>query len=261
MPAWVIGFIVFIFGSLIGSFLNVCIYRLPKEQSIVMPPSHCPECKAPIQWYDNIPILSFIILRGKCRVCKAPIRPRYLAVELITALLALALFLVFGLTPQFAAYAVLSAALIVATFVDFEIRAIPDEATVGGLIAGLIFAAVFPSTFGEISRMRALFDALLGMAVGGIAIYITGLFGKVVFKKEAMGEGDVFLMAMIGSFLGWKLTLFTFFAAPILGLAQGIAAKLKKTGDYIPYGPYLSMGAIVAIFWGQRIIELMFGGL
>jgi len=261
MPSASIAFIVFVFGSLIGSFLNVCIYRLPKGKSVIRPPSHCTKCNTPIQWYDNVPIISFVLLRGRCRACKTPISPRYLVVEVLTAVLAVALFYAFGLTPKFLAYSVLTAGLIVATFVDFEIQAIPDHVTVVGLIAGLAISAVFPSIFDEISLFRGLVASILGAVTGGAIIYLMGFFGKAVFKKEAMGEGDIFLMAMIGSFLGWKLVLLTFFIAPFFGLAQGIIIKLRKAGDYIPYGPYLSMGAIIAVFFGQKIIGLLFYGI
>jgi leader peptidase (prepilin peptidase) / N-methyltransferase len=253
--------IVFIFGSIIGSFLNVCVYRLPKGKSIVTPASHCPKCAKIIQWYDNIPLISYIILRGHCRSCKAAISFRYFIIELLTALVLTALFTVFGLSAKFFAYSIMSCGLIVATFVDFETSEIPDEVSMGGLIVGLILAAAMPSVFGAASRGHALLASVLGAAAGGAIIYITGFLGELIFKKEAMGGGDVKLMAMIGSFLGWKLALFVFFVAPLFGSIVGIILKIKSGRETIPYGPYLSLAALVAVFFGERIIRLLFGGL
>jgi len=253
--------LVFIFGAIAGSFLNVCIYRLPKGESIVSPGSHCPKCKKPIRWYDNIPILSYLILRGRCRFCKAPISPRYIIVELITAALAMALFMVFGTGPKFVGYGLLSAGLIVATFVDLEIREIPDEISLGGLVAGLIFVSVSPGMLSAASWNKALILSILGAAAGGGSIYLMGFFGEMVFKKEAMGGGDVKLMAMIGAFLGWKLALLTFFLAPIFGSVAGLIQKAKDGPSIIPYGPYLSLAAIASIFWGDKILSIIFYGL
>ena len=257
----IVKLIIFAFGCIIGSFLNVCIYRLPKGESIVNPPSHCPGCKKNIEWYDNVPILSYIILRGRCRSCKAKIRPRYFVVELLTATLMLALFIAFGLTPRFFAYSVLTFGLIVATFVDFEINEIPDEVSLGGLAAGLALAFIFPSILGEASRFSGLLKSLLGVLAGGGSIYLIGFLGELAFKKEAMGGGDVKLMAMIGAFLGWKLVILTFFIAPIFGAAVGIVQRIKSGKEIIPYGPYLSLAALVAIFFGDHILQLLLYGM
>jgi len=251
---------VFIFGAIVGSFLNVCIYRMPKGESIVSPGSHCPKCKKPICWYDNVPVLSYLVLWGKCRFCKTPISPGYIIVEAITASLAVALFVTFGLGPKFAAYGLLMAGLIVATFVDLEIREIPDEISLGGLVAGLILAVIFPSILGAASWNKALIGSVLGALAGGGSIYLMGFFGEMVFKKEAMGGGDVKLMAMIGAFLGWKLALLTFFIAPLFGSVAGLVMKAKDGGDIIPYGPYLSLAAVTSIFWGERILGRLLGG-
>lgn len=253
--------LVFIFGSIIGSFLNVCIYRLPKLQSIVLPPSHCPGCGKNISWYDNIPLLSYIILMGKCRSCGGKIGYRYPLVELLTALLITALYSVLGINAKFFTYSILTCGLIVATFVDFDIQEIPDEISLGGLAVGLIFAFAFPYIFGTASRVHSLTASLLGMLAGGGSIYLMGFFGELVFKKEAMGGGDVKLMAMIGSILGWKLAIFAFFIAPIFGSVVGIALKIKDGREIIPYGPFLSMAAIVSIFWGERILKALFYGM
>jgi len=248
-------------GAIVGSFLNVCIYRMPKGQSIVSPGSHCTKCNKPIFWYDNVPILSYLILGGRCRSCKTPINPGYIIVEVITAVLAVALFAAFGPGAKFAGYSLLLAGLIVATFVDLEIREIPDEVSLGGLVAGLIFAAIFPSVQGAASWDKALISSVLGALAGGGSIYLMGFFGEMVFKKEAMGGGDVKLMAMIGAFLGWELALLTFFIAPLFGSVAGLILKAKDGRDIIPYGPYLSLAAVTSIFWGERILRLLFQGL
>jgi len=152
---------VFIMGSIIGSFLNVCIYRLPKGESIIFPSSHCPKCKKNILWHDNIPILSYLALLGRCRYCKTRIAFRYFLVELVTALLSLLLFSYFGLNIKFFAYAVLIYALIIATFVDFEIQEIPDEISLGGIVVGLIVAAIFPGLFDSAAHFKSLLGSCL----------------------------------------------------------------------------------------------------
>ncbi len=253
--------LVFIFGLIIGSFLNVCIYRLPKNESIISPASRCPKCGKDILWYDNIPILSYLLLMGRCRSCKARISFRYFIVELLTAALLTLLFMKFGLSAKFLAYCVLTCSLITATFVDFEIQEIPDQVSIGAALAGLVFALIFPSAFGAASRSAALSNSFLGILAGGASIYAMGAFGKLLFKKEAMGGGDVKLMAAIGAFLGWKLVLLAFFMAPFLSAPVGIILKMKDGRGIIPYGPYLSLAALVAIFFGERILKYFFGGL
>lgn len=252
---------VFVMGSVIGSFLNVCIYRLPKGESVVMPGSHCPKCNSKIRWYDNIPLLSYIILGGKCRGCGTRISFRYFLVEAITASVILWLFIAFGLTPKFYAYSVLVSGLIIATFVDFEIQEIPDEVTLLGLIMGVGLSLAFPSIFGEVSISKSFLNSLFGMLAGAAAIYLMGFFGELVFKKEAMGGGDVKLLAMIGAFLGWKLVLVTFFLAPVFGSIVGIIVRIRDGRHTIPYGPHLSLAAVVAIFWGEKLLGLLFCGL
>ena len=256
-----VAIIIFIFGLLIGSFLNVCIYRMPKSESIIFPSSHCPNCKKSIFWYDNIPIFSYLALAGKCRSCKVKISLRYPLVEAITASLLTLLFVAFGLTPKFFAYSVMACGLVVATFVDFEIQEIPDEISLGGLVVGLLLAFAFPSILGEASRMHGLLNSFIGALVGGGIIYVLGVLGKLAFKKDAMGGGDVKLMAMIGSIIGWKLVLLTFFIAPFLGVVPGLISKFKSGAETIPYGPFLSVAALVSVFFGNKILGILFGGL
>jgi leader peptidase (prepilin peptidase)/N-methyltransferase len=249
---------IFLIGSIIGSFLNVCIYRLPKGRSVIVPGSHCPNCGAKIHWFDNVPILSYIFLGGRARCCKAKISFRYFIVEVLTASAFLILFLSFGLTAKFFAYLIIVSGLIVATFVDFEIQEIPDEVSIGGLAAGLILSAAFPSILNESSRLSSFLNSFLGALAGGVTIYAMGILGEFAFKKEAMGGGDVKLLAMIGSFLGWRLALLTFFVAPMFGSVVGIILKIRDGKDVIPYGPYLSMAAVFSMFFGERILQFLF---
>lgn len=249
---------VFIMGSIIGSFLNVCIYRLPRGESLVFPGSHCVHCNNRIQWFDNIPFLSYLALRCRCRFCRRPISLRYFLVELLTALLWLALFMNFGAAPKFFLLGILGSALIVSTFIDFEFQIIPDVITISGIFAGLIAAFSFPSLMDAATRQAALLNSFFGIIAGGGSIYLTGVFGKMAFKKEAMGGGDVKLMAMIGAFLGWKYVLLIFFIAPFFGACSGIILKMRYKIEVIPYGPYLSLAAIIVIFWGRNILNYLF---
>lgn len=252
---------VFIFGLIIGSFLNVCIYRLPKEKSVVSPPSHCPHCRKNILWYDNIPVLSYILLGGKCRFCKEKISPRYLVVEILTAVILTLLAAAFGITPKFFFYGIMSCGLIIATFVDFEINEIPDQVSIGGFMAALMYSAASPSVLGVSAPLQGLFASLIGALAGGGSIYLMGFFGALVFKREAMGGGDVKLMAMLGAFLGWKLVIMTFFIAPFFGAIVGVVLRIKDGREIIPYGPYLSLAALVSVFFGEQILRAVLYGL
>ena len=261
--------IVFIFGSIVGSFLNVCIHRMPKSESVVWPRSHCPKCQKRIPGYDNIPFLSFIFLKGKCRYCKESISWRYPLVELLSAVLILALFNRFGLNYVFFLYMVMLWGLIIATFVDIGHRIIPDEVSVGGMIIGFIMVSVTGFTFGPFKfSLFPMLQSMLGIITGGGIIYLTGvLFDLVYFKllkkpaingeTESMGGGDVKLLAMIGAFMGWKMALLTFFLAPFLGIVIGVVNLVTKKDHTIPYGPFLSIGALLSLFWGNRIIQLI----
>jgi leader peptidase (prepilin peptidase)/N-methyltransferase len=262
--------IVFIFGSIVGSFLNVCIYRMPQGKSVVWPGSHCPNCEKKIPWYDNIPFLSYLLLRGRCRFCKKQISIRYLLVELLTALAFVLLFNRYGLTYDFFVYIVFVSSLIIATFVDIKHRIIPDEVSVGGIILGFLLTAIKGFNLGPVSYdMRPIFNSFLGIILGGGIIYLTGvLFDLVYFKllkkppiqgeTESMGGGDVKLLAMIGAFLGWKIAILTFFLAPFFGAIIGIINVVVKKDHTIPYGPFLSLAAFLSLFWADKIIRLIF---
>ncbi len=249
--------LVFIIGAMIGSFLNVCIYRIPNAESIIFPPSHCPKCSKRIKWYDNIPILSYIVLMGRCGHCRRRIPIRYLIVEVLTAVLILLLYRTFGISTKFFTYSAFTSVLIVVTFIDIATMEIPDSLSLGGLVMGVVLSAIFPVLFNSASRMESLLGSVIGALVGGMIIYIMGVIGKLIFKKEAMGGGDVKLMAMIGSFLGWKLALFTFFIAPIFGAVFGLVMKMRDGRDTIAYGPYLSLAAVITIFFSKFLLGLL----
>lgn len=260
----------FMFGAIMGSFLNVCIHRMPLSESVVWPSSHCPKCKKRIPAYDNIPFISFMLLGGACRFCKQKISLRYPLVEFLTAAMFVVCFLRFGLTFDFFFYIVFTSALIIATFVDIAHRIIPDEISVGGLIVGCILSAVKCINVRSFAwDWHPLLDSLLGVVIGGGIIYISGvLFDLVYFKllkkppiqgeTESMGGGDVKLLAMIGAFLGWKLALVTFFLAPFFGLTVGVVNLVVKKDHTIPYGPFLSLAALASLFFGNTMVEYLF---
>ena len=260
----------FIFGSIVGSFLNVCIYRMPLGKSVVWPGSHCPLCEKRIPWYDNVPFISYILLGGKCRFCKQRISPVYLVVELLTAITFVIFFDYYRLSYDFFIYLVFVCSLIVATFIDIKHRIIPDEISVGGIILGFLLNAIKgfhlrPITF----NLRPMFNSFLGIIIGGGIIYLSGfIFDLVYFKllkkppiqgeTESMGGGDVKLLAMIGAFLGWQRALFTFFLAPLFGAVIGVINLIAKKDHTIPYGPFLSLAAVLSMFWADKIIGLLF---
>ncbi len=258
----------FILGAIVVCFLNVCIVRMPHEKSVVKPRSHCVHCKKQLLWYDNIPFISYILLGGRCRFCKEKISPRYFLVELITASTFVAFYQYFGLTALLPAYLTMVCGFIVATFVDFEHRIIPDEISVGGMFAGLVFSALIPELHGVsvsvgpplLAHLKSLGWSLVGVLAGGGSIYAMGILGDFLFKKESMGGGDVKLMAMVGAFLGWKLAILTFFLAPFAGAVYGIVEKLRTKDTAIAYGPFLVAGAIISLFWGDVIIRWILSG-
>lgn len=262
--------IVFIFGSAIGSFLNVCIYRMPKEgYSLIRPSSHCPHCNKPLKWHDNIPLLSYIFLTGRCRFCKGRISPVYFAVELLTALTFLFLYGRFGLTYNFLFYLIFLCGLIIATFIDIRHRIIPDEISVGGIAAGFLLSAIRGINFSPVTyNLKPALNSLLGIITGGGLIYLTGfLFDLVYFKilkkppiqgeTESMGGGDVKLMAMIGAFLGWKKAALAFFVAPFFGAIVGVINLIVRKDHTIPYGPFLSLASILSLLWADKIIAML----
>ena len=261
MPFILTSIFVFIFGTIFGSFFNVCIHRLPKEESIVWPPSHCPTCQKSIPWYENVPILSFLLLRGHCRHCGAKISVRYFIVELLTGLFYLWVWFCFGWALRGVVAAILFSLLLVATVVDMEHQIIPDEVSVGGLGLGLALSSLIPSLHGEIIWWRGSTDSFIGAVVGGASIYITGVLGNFVFRKESMGGGDVKLLAMLGAFLGWKKVIFVYLLAPILALPLGLFLKFVKRAEVVAFGPFLSLAGWISFLWGDRIIAWYWNGM
>ena len=245
--------VIFLIGLCIGSFINVCIYRLPIEKSIISPPSFCPKCKKKIKWYHNIPLFSYIILNGKCAYCGEKISIRYPLIELLTGLVFFINFNLFGFSVNFFAYTIFILLLIVATFVDLEHMIIPDEISIGGTFVGFIFSFIRA----DITWLQSIIGIILG---GGILLLIIkGYF--LLTKKEGMGGGDVKLLAMIGAFLGYKSLLFIIFSSSLLGTIIGIPlimAKKDKSSLAIPFGPFLSLGAVIYIYFGEKIIKWYF---
>jgi len=239
-----------IFGAIVGSFLNVCIFRLPKEESIIWPGSHCPHCNKPIQFYDNIPILSYIFLNGKCRYCKKSISTQYPLVEGITALSSLLIFMKFGPSLSYLFYFAFVAALIVITVIDLYHQIIPDVISLPGIGVGLLASLILPQI--------TFLNSLIGVLLGGGSLFLVAYCYQWLFKREGMGGGDVKLLAMIGAFLGWQAVILTIFLSSFIGAISGILIMVLKGKDSkyaIPFGPFLSLGAVISLFYGQNIIN------
>lgn len=243
--------IVFLFGAAFGSFLNVCIYRIPRDKSIVSPPSACPGCGQHIRFYDNIPIISYIFLRGKCRNCGSGISFRYPLVELLTAVLFLALYRKLGLSTGFFIQVFFVSLLIVISFIDYDFQIIPDILSIGGLVAGMLISFVR-------SDFRFL-DALYGVLLGGGVLFVIAYGYQFITKREGMGGGDIKLLGMIGAFTGIKGVVFSLVGGAVAGTIVGIPLMLLKgsgTRYAIPFGPFLSLCALIYIFWGDRLVYI-----
>jgi leader peptidase (prepilin peptidase)/N-methyltransferase len=254
----IIFFVAFIFGALIGSFLNVCILRLPKDESLVSPPSHCPNCKTSIRFYDNIPLISYLVLMGRCRSCRDKISPRYFVVELLMALLSVALLHHLGLGFAFFVSFVFVAALVVISFVDLDVRIVPDVISLPGIGLGLL-AAVFSWWFSvnPQSILPSPLSSLLGILIGGGLLLIVAWGYEYFTGVEGMGGGDVKLLAMIGAFLGWQSIPFTLFFASLAGSVVGIALMIGKGvgGKFaLPFAPFLCLGALFHLFFARELI-------
>ncbi len=252
-----------VLGLVIGSFLNVCIYRIPRNGSVASPKrSYCPHCEHTLSALDNVPVFSYIFLRGKCRYCKERISPRYMIVELLTAGLFVlmvhrSLALYSGILPialELAATCIFAAMLVVISFIDLEFTIIPNKIVYPGLIIGLLFAIGMAVVQKD---MGLLLSRLLGFAIGGVVILFIVIVGSAIFRKQAMGIGDVKLMAMIGIFLGpWPHLVMTLLAASIFGTIVGIIlmmARKKKMDSAIPFGPFLAIGALLSLLYGEAI--------
>ncbi|MDR4505390.1 MAG: prepilin peptidase [Candidatus Scalindua sp.] len=261
---------VFATGAVIGSFLNVCIYRIPERVSLFLPRSSCVDCHAAIAWYDNIPIVSFLVLRGRCRHCGHKIAVKYPAVECITGVVFLLLLHSFPLTDKsfciFFVFTFFCCLLIVCSFVDLKLHIIPNEVSYTGLVMAPLASLMCPQIHvlcgslrfsSESQLVRSFLVSLLGILVGGGLIYGCALIGRIVLKKEAMGFGDVKLMGVIGGFLGWKLAITTFFFAPFLGLLFAIPKLIYKKERLIPYGPFLSLAAFLCLLYRDVFLGII----
>lgn len=248
-----ISVLVFLFGLIIGSFLNVCIYRLPREESIVWPASHCPRCGTSIRVWENIPLVSFLFLKGRCRYCSEKISWRYPLIELSNAVGYLFIVLIFGYTLSAAIYALLYSTLLVVTFIDFDYQIIPDEITLPGMVVGLIAAStVLPPGF---------VSALAGLLVGGGLFYLAAVLSRWILRRDGMGGGDIKLIAMIGAFLGWRGMLLTIFLGALSGTVVGLFQILflgQKRENPIPFGPFLALGACVSALFELEILRWYF---
>ena len=265
---WVFGL-----GLVIGSFLNVCIYRIPEGLSLLWPASKCVNCSKRVVWYDNIPVLSYLFLKGKCRHCQHKISALYPITEIVTGIVFLSLFhsviMVKGdLICVYIFYLIFCCLLIVGSIVDLKLYIIPNEITYTGLIlapiAGLLCVGSrnLNSAQGYFDNsvnqwMASLQTTMIGVFVAGGMIYLCGLIGKLVFRKDAMGFGDVKLMGVIGGFIGWKLAVATFFLAPFFGLLFGIPRLISKRGKMIPYGPFLSLAAFICLLFQDVTVGII----
>ncbi len=263
----------FAVGACVGSFLNVVIYRLPAGRSIVSPPSSCPKCGARIRWYDNIPLLSYLLLGGRCRNCREPIPLRYPLVEFLTALLFGFLYAVdrtdlFGEAAPvsvFLVHCAFAAALVAVTFIDFDHKIIPNEISVGGTVVALVLSALMPGRLAPVPDflsawpppLAGLGTSLLGGATGAGVTLLTAWLGKLAFRKDAMGMGDVKLMAMIGCLLGWQAALVVFFTAPFFGLLVAVPQLFLTKDHYVAYGPFLSLAALLFMLFRPAYMEFL----
>jgi leader peptidase (prepilin peptidase)/N-methyltransferase len=289
VPPWFFPVWIGLVGACVGSFLNVCIYRIPKEESVVTPRSHC-GCGKPIVWYDNIPILSWIILRGRARCCGRPFSFRYPAIEFLTAVLFVVCWLQFS-PAKAAAGMVLCAIVLCALFIDLDHMIIPDVFTIGGAAAGLFLSIALPALHGQthdlflISSIRSVQQSVLGLFVGSALVLWIALFAEAILKKEAMGFGDVKFLGALGAFVGWKGAVFGMFGGAMLGCAWFIVATLlqkitgKKAtaglraenpdgqptelglGAHVPFGPMLGVAALIYFFGAHRWVDAYFNEL
>ncbi len=246
----IIKLFIFSIGAIFGSFLNVCIYRLPEKKSIISPGSACPNCTIPIPFYYNIPIFSYLFLKGRCHNCTYKIPLHYLIVELFTAFITLFNYSQFDLSPAFYAYTILTYALLVVAVIDIKTHLILNKVLIVLLIFGLVLNISFPFT--------AWTDALWGMVAGGMSMFFIAFLGKLLFKKESLGMGDVKLVAVVGFFVGWLHTLVAIYLGFLLAFIWLMVTKRSKginRDGYIPLGPFLSVAFMVFVYWGNSILR------
>lgn len=240
-------------GLAVGSFLNVCIHRLPRRQSLSSPPSRCPHCGAGIRWYDNVPVVSWLALGGKCRGCRAPISIRYPAVEIVTALVWIAIVWMTPVSPLLASRLVLATALIVLFMIDLEHQLLPNAITLPGILIGFAFSFVAPP---------GPLESLLGILLGGGVLYAIAAGYYFWRKEEGMGMGDVKMLAMVGAFLGWRAVLLTLVLSSFAGAVIGMALMTTQRGNLkyaLPFGTFLALGTLVAMLFGEPILDWYLG--
>lgn len=246
----------FCFGAVVGSFLNVCIYRIPAEKSIVSPPSSCPACGHRIRWFENIPIVSYLLLRGRCSACRIKISPRYPAVEALTGLLFALTFYYFGFSAATLVYLIFVAALVVITFIDLDHQIIPDVISLPGVLVGFVSSFFVPELF--------WYSSIFGILLGGGSLLAVAWGYEKLTGREGMGGGDIKLLAMFGAFLGWQAVFPVIFLASLAGTLVGVPFMLAQKGDSrlaIPFGPFLALAAVIYLFWGQMLIGWYIGFL
>lgn len=250
LPSWLFPSFALVYGLVIGSFLNVVIYRLPLGKSIVRPRSGCPSCGEPIAGYDNLPVLSWVLLRGKCRRCHAGISIRYPAIELSVGAISLIAFLQHGPTLEYAVVFGFAAAMVVLIFIDYDHQILPDSITLGGWLLGFLLAAP--------REALTLVEAISGAALGAGLLYFVSEVYFRLRKIEGLGFGDVKMMGMVGAFVGWKGVLLTLFLGSFSGSLVGVGLVMLRGGDMktkLPFGTFLGMGALAAIFVGEPVID------
>jgi len=244
----------FVFGTVVGSFLNVCIYRIPAEKSIVSPPSSCPACGHQIHWFENIPVASYLFLRGRCSACRIKISPRYPAVETLTGFLFALTFFYFGFSAATLVYLVFVAALVVITFIDLDHQIIPDVISLPGVLLGFAGSFLIP--------WLTWYDSSFGILLGGGSLLVVAWGYEKLTGREGMGGGDIKLLAMFGAFLGWQAVFPVIFLASLAGTLVGVPLMLVQKRDTrlaIPFGPFLALAAIIYLFWGPMLIDWYLG--
>lgn len=242
-----------LFGLALGSFMNVCIYRIPLKKSIVSPPSSCPNCGERIRFYDNIPLISYLLLLGKCRHCSNPLAWHYPLVEALTGLLSVALFIRYGLTNQYLLYflyLLFTSVLVTISFIDLHHKIIPDVLSLSGIVVGLA-VSFMPGTISWL-------DSLIGIIAGGGSLFLVAFVYERITGREGMGGGDIKLLAMIGAWLGWRQLYLVVLISSLVGAIVGIAFLLMAGKGFrvrIPFGPFLSLGAMVCLFFGPELMN------
>ena len=253
-PISIVLMVCFALGAIIGSFLNVCIYRIPAGQSIVAPPSSCPLCSHRIRWFENIPILSFLLLRGRCAQCRALISWRYPLIEALTGGLFVLVLWTFGFSWATLVYWLLAALLVVITFIDLDHQIVPDIISLPGILVGFFCSFLIP--------WLGIIDSLLGILVGGGSLLLVAWVYELLAKREGMGGGDIKLLAMLGAFLGWKAIFPIIFMASMAGSLVGVPLMLIKNKNSklaLPFGPFLAFAAMIQLLWGDALLNWYLG--